>query len=591
MNLQIALIALGILLVGGIYLYSRWQERQRENPGEQRRQQGQRGRGELAEPRFGMGAPQNDDDPAMDFDADKSGERDPVQGRVAPPAGDDMEPAKSPDGGFDADDMGEQRESAGDQYPEGGGGDDIPVLEARVDTDVPPWEDPVETPSCDTAQPDRIVDSAGEYSGDNDPDVESGESPVHGEREDGVNEDEEVAERDIDAREERSSLGAFLGSFKSIDRIRTTLQHKLDAVRAERERDDTMAEDEMPDGPLAKVTAKRGRQTDLLDTMIPNEDGDDGEDIVERADPDADTTANDMQPTSASGGNGNDGLVPAPGFEKLSQIDYYVKLSGERDVSRDSVLAVYREAAADLTKSHSVYGLRLPDRVWRDLENESEEARFGDLVITMQLADRDGPVSEAELTSFSKLVVKLSESTGRGFSFMAPIENARQQAQSIDRFRRQFDSIFVVNIKPLETETFEGAMIDRCASQIGLTPDDNRFYARYKPIGKQKVCLYSLANMSETGEFDIGNMRGTTARGVTFFTRPAVNRSPGAVFSEMVDAAKAFASRVKGEAIAPGYDELSTENVEAIRRSIENVAREMESYGMTPGSEEASRLF
>jgi cell division protein ZipA len=174
---------------------------------------------------------------------------------------------------------------------------------------------------------------------------------------------------------------------------------------------------------------------------------------------------------------------------------------------------------------------------------------------------------------------------------MAPIESAQQQAETIDRFRRQFDSIFVVNIKPLEGESFDGAVIDRCAKQIGLMPDGNRFYARYKPVGKQKVCLYSLANMTDTGEFDIENMQGLTTRGVTFFTRPAVNRSPGAVFSEMVDTAKAFASRIKGEAIAPGYDELSMENVEAIRRSIENVAGEMESYGMLPGSEEASRLF
>ena len=98
-------------------------------------------------------------------------------------------------------------------------------------------------------------------------------------------------------------------------------------------------------------------------------------------------------------------------------------------------------------------------------------------------------------------------------------------------------------------------------------------------------------DMSDTGEFDLENMRAMRTRGVTFFTRPAVNRSPGAVFSEMVDAAKAFASRIKGEVIAPGYDDLSMEDVEAIRRSIEKVAREMESYGINPGSEEATRLF
>lgn len=284
-------------------------------------------------------------------------------------------------------------------------------------------------------------------------------------------------------------------------------------------------------------------------------------------------------------------LQPAPGFDKLSQIDYYVKLSGGRDVSRESVLAVYREAAIGISKAHSVYGLRLPDNIWSDIEHEPEEARFGDLVMTVQLADGNGPMSQEDMTRFSSLVVKLSESTGRGFSFMAPMESAHQQAFAIDRLRRRYDSIFVINVRPAEGEYFDGASVDRCASQIGLTPDDSGFYARYKPVDKQKICLYSLANMTDTGQFDIRNMRGTRTRGVTFFTRPAVNCLPGAVFSEMADAAKAFASRIKGEAVAPGYEGLSSDNVEAIRRSIEQVAGEMESYGIVPGSQEAIRLF
>ena len=97
--------------------------------------------------------------------------------------------------------------------------------------------------------------------------------------------------------------------------------------------------------------------------------------------------------------------------------------------------------------------------------------------------------------------------------------------------------------------------------------------------------------MSDTGEFDFENMRSLRTRGVTFFTRPAVNRSPGAVFSEMADTAKAFAARIKGVPIAPNSEDLSTEDIERIRESIEKVAAEMERAGMPPGSEEAMRIF
>ncbi len=289
----------------------------------------------------------------------------------------------------------------------------------------------------------------------------------------------------------------------------------------------------------------------------------------------------------------NTRLQPAPGFERLSQIDYYVKLSGGKDVSRDSVLAVYREAAAGISKAHSLHGLRLPDKVWVDVENQSEETRFADLVITIQLADCDGPLVREDLVRFSNMVSKLSESTGRGFSFMTPMECAEQQAAIIDRLRQQFDSIFVLNVRPLEDETFDGAEVERFATHIGLTPtsDTRGFFTRFKLVEKQKVRLYSIANMSDSGQFDFATVRGTWLNGVTFFTHPAVNRMPGAVFSEMVDAAKVFASRVKGEMIAPGYEELSNESILTIRRSIEEVAKEMESYGIVPGSPEAIRLF
>ena len=287
-----------------------------------------------------------------------------------------------------------------------------------------------------------------------------------------------------------------------------------------------------------------------------------------------------------------DAIYPAEGFDKLSQIDYYVKLHGERDVSRDSVLAIYRESSIDISKTHSIYGLKQPEKVWRNLEDESEQTRFGELIVTIQLADQNGPVSEYDMTRFSSLIMKLSESTGRGFTFMAPIENAHAQAVAIDRFRKRFDSIYVLNIRPLESDMFEGPVIHRCATQIGLTQDENNFFSRIKPVGKnRKVILYSLANMNDTGEFDMENLRADRTRGVTFFTRPAIHGSPGAVFTEMLDAAKAFASRIKGEIVVPGHDGMSADELEAIRVSIEKVASEMESYGISPGSEGAAKLF
>jgi len=278
--------------------------------------------------------------------------------------------------------------------------------------------------------------------------------------------------------------------------------------------------------------------------------------------------------------------IPTEGFEKISQIDYWVKIVGERDISREAVLAIYRENANVLTKKNNIYGLRLPDKVWCDLELESEDTRFGDLVITIQLANRSGAIEEGEITYFSALISNLSKGTGRGFTLMAPIESAISQANAISSFIRYFNSIFIVEIKPIHSDTFEMSTINHCSLQIGLERNHQNYYARNESVGRHRVCLYSLANMGDTREFDFDNIHSSTVKGVIFFTLPAQVRYPQAVFTEMVNTAKAFASKIKGEIIMPNQ-----EDVEMIGRSIERVVEKMEKYGMPPGCDEAIRIF
>ncbi len=604
MNLQITLVGLGIIVVVAIYLLSRWQ-----NPKGKSREL-RPNSDSFQEPSFGRDAPGFDRDIAADSEEFVEQQ--------------DTQNPEQPDSEFTINQQ-----------------DDIPVLETRVDSGFAE-EQGDEQSAQELSSPDSIstVDSdpmptaggaeslkiEGEGEGEDseeaiDSDIpelleqmESGESAINRSEESG-----DASKNSVKvAANETPSLSPYL---RPLNRIRDTIQKKLDTVKSERENphhDDSNqsvaeseAGSEIPVGQHGHSDASESIPTESVKfDDIPALEAAPEIYLEGHKDPSLDIllspptpgkttkpgklSTTDVLNVESPPATDRDKLSfqPAEGFEKLSQIDYYVKLNGDRDVSRESVLAIYRESAGGISRAHSIYGLLLPEKVWRNLEDEPEESRFGDIVITMQLVDQLGAVSEQEMTRFSTLVMNLSESTGRGFTFMAPVENAHQQALTIDRFRIKFDSIFVVNIRPIEDEMFEGIAIERCASQIGLIADQNNFYVRNKPVGKQqKVCLYSLANMSDSGEFDLENMRAVRTRGVTFFTRPAVNISPGAVFAEMVDAAKAFASRIKGEVIAPGHDNLSMDDVEVIRKSIEKVAKEMEDCGISPGSEVARRLF
>ena len=298
------------------------------------------------------------------------------------------------------------------------------------------------------------------------------------------------------------------------------------------------------------------------------------------ADADADADANDFPRRRREG------------FAQLSQIDYWVKITGTRDVGRETVLALYRDDAANFSKAHGIHGFKMPDQEWCDVVSEAEDSRFTDLVMTIQLADRNGAISEREMTRFSALVSKLAKGTGREFFFMTPIENSFAQADAIAEFVRRFDSVFAVNLHPQESECFLGPVIDRYAQQMGLEPNDNHHYSRFKFINKSKVALYNLASLNDTARFDFADLKSCNPDGLTFFTKPAVNRSPGAVFAEMVDTALVLASRMKGKVtLADDDKDLTQEIIDATRKSIERVAAEMERAGIPAGSAEAARIF
>lgn len=279
------------------------------------------------------------------------------------------------------------------------------------------------------------------------------------------------------------------------------------------------------------------------------------------------------------------------GFARITQIDYWAKIFGNKDVGRETVIAQYHAGISSLSDKCRIFGLKVPDQKWFDMEQQSEGARFNDIVVSIQLAGPNGPVSALELDKFVRVVKKISMGTGRQYSIMADKDSALKQAQAIAEFIRCYDSVHLVNVQSSQKNYMHGRDIERAAAQLGLEKGANNFFVRYKTAGKEKVNLYCLVNMNETGEFDFGNLSQLSTEGVIFFFRPAINRLPGAVFSEMVYTAKSFASRVQAEVLSKNKQDLSQDDIDRIRRSIEDRANEMKVLGLASGSEEAMRIF
>ncbi len=287
-----------------------------------------------------------------------------------------------------------------------------------------------------------------------------------------------------------------------------------------------------------------------------------------------------------------------PDFESHSnrtieerQIDFVARLPGQKVVRRDTALGVYRQNEYLLDKPHRIFGLSQTSGMWRDLEREPESGRYTDLALSVQLVDREGPISESELTKFSLLVLRLSEALKRRFKFSMSFEEAQEQGKDLQEFCRDFDVIAVVNVVAQSPEGFTGKDIDECAREFDMQLGKmNIYHKRVRVAGKLRY-VFSMANLYKPGSFDPSRVDSFTTKGVTMFMNMPCTIKPARAFGEMVTAARGICERINGKLVDQKQHALTDKGIQLILEDVDRLAREMEAKGIVPGSDAAIRLF
>ena len=276
---------------------------------------------------------------------------------------------------------------------------------------------------------------------------------------------------------------------------------------------------------------------------------------------------------------------------KTRTIDFVARIPGEEIVGRDQALGVYRQNEYLIEKPHRIFGLNHPARIWRDLETEPDSGRYTDLSLTMQLADREGPVTESELTKFSLLVLRLSEALGRRLNFSMTFEEAQKEALVLDTTCKEYDVLAILNIISKGETEFDGMEIDQALNQVGMQLGSMKIYHRKSQEKNGARNLYSLANLYKPGVFDSGNLGKFRTKGLTLFMNIPVTPKPVQVFEEMVVTAKLICESINGKLVDQKQNPLNNKGLESIRRQVELIQTNMEEEGILPGNDTTKRLF
>ncbi len=273
------------------------------------------------------------------------------------------------------------------------------------------------------------------------------------------------------------------------------------------------------------------------------------------------------------------------------EIDFVARVPGKNVIKRDTALGLYRQYEYKLQKRHRLFGCSYPSKVWADLENESTTARFTHFGMTLQLADRNGAVTESELNQFSQMVLRFAEVFGRRFSFSSSFEDALAQGRSVDELCKRYDALATVNILARHGRGFCGVDIDRYARELGLDVNQRHYYQKRRVSGVGSPILYGMANLFDNGEFDHENMDDFRTDGLTVFMNIPATSKPADAFREMVVGAKTLCERLDGKLVDQNRKAMTDQGLEKIGQQIHKLELEMENDHIPPGGELATRLF
>ncbi|MDW8322742.1 MAG: cell division protein ZipA C-terminal FtsZ-binding domain-containing protein [Burkholderiales bacterium] len=203
----------------------------------------------------------------------------------------------------------------------------------------------------------------------------------------------------------------------------------------------------------------------------------------------------------------------------------------------------------------------------------------------IQLADRSGAITSAQLERFCKLLYDFAAAEGGAVS-CPDKQAAAQQAKELDQFCLGVDVIIGLTVVARGSRRFRSEDIHRLATEAGLVLGRDGVYYLYDEQGRPQ---FSLANQEETPFPAEG--AGITTSGVTLvFDIPRVHNGL-AVFDRMTELGLHLAKCLDGQLVDDKDRAVTRDSLQRDRARLAEYYAHMASRGIEAGGERALRLF
>jgi FtsZ-interacting cell division protein ZipA len=273
-------------------------------------------------------------------------------------------------------------------------------------------------------------------------------------------------------------------------------------------------------------------------------------------------------------------IVSAPHDEL---IEYQIRLKSE------GILAgIFNDAinqARAFTKPVRWMGLPSGSHVWEELLPWSDK-HYQEVLVAMQLADRNGAVNEEMLSGLCNLV--RSAASPHGIKVLCnDIDESLERARSLDMFCVDVDVLIGLNVVARGDETLPMSRVRLEAGNAGMMLASDGTFQLTDSRGE---VIYSLCNHEST-PFSPEGLETLETHGITLLFD--VPRVPDGIknFNSMVALGRKLAHEVGGLLVDDNLRPLTDAGIEKIRAQLTQIYNKMESRGIPAGGRLALKLF
>lgn len=239
----------------------------------------------------------------------------------------------------------------------------------------------------------------------------------------------------------------------------------------------------------------------------------------------------------------------------------------------------------DFGKKLRVCGVRAAGSSWENVVAESTLS-YDTLRFALQLADRNGAVSQARLEDFRDLMRDLAELAQAEVN-LPDVAEAANIARQLDEFCAEVDQMIGLNILPSGGNLLMGSDVARVAARHGLALQAD---GTFKLLDANGHTLFILSNFDET-PFLPDELDETPVIGLSLQLDVPRVAQPARRFDEMARLAHALGADLGAAVVDDHRMELGDPAIAMIRSQVAAIEKKMLAYPITPGSALARRLF